>query len=128
MLLWGNGQLNAALETQFLNPEYSDTLAQATRMVYQLPLTGSGIIRNMYVTQNIPGTIVGELTYRLEKNAAPTDLAVEMSMTIAEASNLVDVVPVVQGDRLSLVVEGSFGGTGVPPRDVVVTMEYVRTA
>ena len=127
MLLWGNGTLNAALSEQYLSPGYSDTLAQGSRIAYLLPLTGSGVIQNLFVRQNIPGVGPGELVYRLEVNGVPTDLAVEIPINAVQAANRVDEVEVDQEDVIALVVEGGFT-MGTPPGDVVVTAEYVRTA
>lgn len=124
ILLWGNDSLNATLDPQWLSPGYSDTISQSTRISIPLPLPGVYVVRNMFVRQNIPGTGVGELVYRLEINGVPTVLAVEMPLAALQAQNTGDAVVATQGAILSLVVEGAIDGA--VPRDVVVTMELAR--
>lgn len=69
----------------------------------QIPLPRGGTLRNFFVRHNAAVGNGTAVTYTVLKNGVATAIAVSLATgAIAQASDLVDTVAVVAGDRVSI--------------------------
>lgn len=120
-LMFGNRAVPSNATTRFLNPWYSPNNAGST--LNQVPLR-RGRIRNMRVFNNDVGSGNTEtLTVTLRLNEISTTLTATHAANVDNASDLVNVVEVEDGDLADIQIVKS-GSTGDLTGRYYVTMEY----
>jgi len=101
-LFWGNADVGAAVEDRFLSPGHEFALASLTD-VMQIPVSGTGSLKNLYVRHNSAGGDGDSVVYTVMVNGVATAITVTLATgAIGQASDLVNTVAVVAGNRVSL--------------------------
>jgi hypothetical protein len=120
VLFWGVLTVPASGMPRFLPPGRIDS-SPSLNNVYEMIMPRAGILRSMYARHN-DAAGAGVVTYTFLKNSVVTALTVSLSSAaIGQASDLVNAIAFVQGDRLSLqeTITGGPGGNV----DAMITAE-----
>jgi hypothetical protein len=119
---WGSGSVGATATPRFLYPWYSDRLAEVGELGFIA--TRAGELSNFSVYQNIPEGNGNTIIYRVRVAGVTTSLGVSLASTDFYGKNTTDVVPVTEGDLVSILVSKSLG-IGKSPRNVVAAADFV---
>lgn len=120
ILLWGDDGISTTTTTRYLTPGYDDAVAETTAAEFRIPV--SGTLKNMRVRHNTAGVGAATITYTLEVNGSGTSLAVAMSNTVQDGSDLSNTASVSAGDLVRIEVTKSAAIT-TSPDNIVVSME-----
>jgi hypothetical protein len=94
--------MGAAADSRFVPPGHDFALASLTD-VFQLPVTRAGTLRNLFVRHNSAAGNGNNIVYTVMKNGVATAITVPLATgAVGQASDLVNTVAVVAGDRISL--------------------------
>jgi hypothetical protein len=94
--------MGAAADTRFVPPGHDFALASLID-VMQVPVTRAGILQKLFVRHNSAAGNGNVIVYTVMKNGVATALTVALATgAIGQASDLVNTVAVVAGDRISL--------------------------
>jgi hypothetical protein len=122
-LFWGIDNVGAAAGSRFIPPGRNNGLAITTDL-FQLPCSRGGTIRNLFVRHNSPGGGLAPVTYVILVNGIATAITVVLATgVVGQASDLVNTVVVVAGDRVSLRADKPVGGIGGGNVDVQAELE-----
>jgi hypothetical protein len=121
---WGNTNVAAAADTRFLTPGRDATTAITTDLA-QIPIVRPGTLQRLYVRHNA-AVGVNDVVYTVMLNGAPTAITVTLAAgAIGQASDLVNTVAVVAGDRVSLRATKALGlGTGAVEVEASLEIAY----
>lgn len=120
ILNWGNSSVATTAVTRFMSPFTDGILAPTVEIVFAMPR--AAILRNLFVRNRLVGAGVVRITYTVRVNFVNTLLLTAISPTALNASNVVDVVNVNQGDLISLTVTKP-AIIVTSPTDIQVTLE-----
>jgi hypothetical protein len=99
---WGNDNIGAAADTRYLSPGRGVT-ASLMPVIYQVPVPRAGFVRNLVVRHNSAAGNGNNVVYTVLLNGVATALTVTVPTgVVAQAIDIVNSVPVAQGDRLEL--------------------------
>jgi hypothetical protein len=121
-LLFGDDSISNTTTVRYLTPGFDDGVAETS--VTEIRLSRAGTLQSMRVRHNTAGTGAATLTYTLLIDGVATALAVAMSNTAQDGSNLVNSVAVTAGQRATIQVEKS-GAITTSPDNVTCTVEFV---
>ena len=76
IFMFGANSVGSTTTTRFLAPGNMDALAQTT--LFEMEVGRAGTLRNMFVTQNVPGGDGDPIVYTVLVNGAPSALTVSM--------------------------------------------------
>ncbi len=111
------GAGGAGVQTVYLRPVMADAVAAVGEVSFAVPV--AGVVRNMYVLENVPHT-GNNAVYTLRKNAVDTALVVTLASTVGSGHNTTNSVSVIAGDLLSLKLRTDT--TSVDPTGIVVCL------
>jgi len=115
---FGNTTTPAIAGTSFLDPYFAARVSQVTEATMRV--TRTGVIRNLFIQARV-GPVAAR-TYTVRVNAANTLLVATLAAAGTQASNIVNTIAVVAGDRLS--ISELSGAATAGPIDIVTTMEF----
>ena len=121
MLSWGNQDVGSTVTTRYLSPGFDEISASTTPIQIRVPFA-AGTLKNMQVDHNGPNGNGNPIVYTLRVNGVPSALTVSLSSLVADGSDNVHSVAVVQGDHLDIEVTKA-AGVGTSPDHVTVTLE-----
>jgi hypothetical protein len=121
MLQWGAGNVSATTTARALWPSWQSALAPTTPI--PIPLSRAGTLQRLRVHVENPGGNGLPVVYTVAVNGVPTALTVSLASTGTDASDLVNTVPVLAGDLVTLLVTKA-ASVGTGPMDVVATCEF----
>jgi hypothetical protein len=101
MLFWGNDSVAASADTRFLTPGRG--VVAITTDLNQIPVTRSGVLRNLFARHNSAAGNGNNVVYTVMVNGVATAITVSLATgAVGQASDTVNTVAVVQGDRVSI--------------------------
>jgi hypothetical protein len=125
LLFFGAATIAAAADTRFIPPGRIDSGVAATVDVYQLPVPRAGTVKSLVVRHNSPPGNGNPVVYTVMKNGVATLLTATLATgAVGQASDLVNTVAVVLGDRISLRATKALG-IGASGVDVDASVEVV---
>jgi hypothetical protein len=102
VLFWGVDSIAAAADSRFLSPGYQFATAPLADNM-QMPMPRAGVLRRLHVRHNAAGGNGVAVTYTVLVNGIATAIVVVLATgAIGQASDLVNAVAVVIGDRVSV--------------------------
>jgi hypothetical protein len=102
-----------------MDPGYTAN-GTAPLLIIEAAMPRGGTLRNMFVRHNAPGGNGNPVTYTVMKNGVATLLTVSgNSGVIGQASDLVNTVAVVQGDRIAVRITKPLAIGGGAVRSVI---------
>lgn len=119
-ITWGDDSIATSTTTRYLTPWFDDGTAETTEASYRVPSAGTA--QNLRVRARVAGTGAATLTYTLMVNGGASALAVAMSNTVQDGSDLVNTVSLSAGDLISIRVTKS-ASLSSSPDDIVASLE-----
>jgi hypothetical protein len=123
MLAWGNTAISGTTTTRYMSPYYGTVLAPTSPTQYRV--SRGGTIRNMRVRHNQPLGNGLNIVYTLRVNDVATTLAVTLSSTGTDASNLAVSIPVLAGDLVDIEVTKA-ASIATSPNEIIITAEFAN--
>lgn len=120
---WGAEDINTTTTARYLFPWYGARAALTTTRDIRIPFAGT--LKNLRVRQNVAGTGAATITYTVDVNAVGSALAVAMSNTVQDGSDLVNTVAVSAGDLLTIRVTKSAAIT-TSPTGIIASLEVAQ--
>jgi len=122
--VWGNENVGAAADTRYLSPGSDNTPATLTAGTHAFVVGRPGTLKNLFARHNAAVGNGNAVVYTLLKNGVATLLTASLvTGAVGQASNLVNLIAVVQGDRIEMQAAKALiiapGGV-----DATVTVEF----
>lgn len=123
VLGFGGGSIGSPADTRFLDPWYGDNNGVAMTTLIEMPAPRAGTLQNLFVRHNAGPGNANLVAYTVLVNGVATAITASLAANaVAQASDLVNSVAIVQGDRIALrATKAAAIGNG--KLDVVATLE-----
>lgn len=120
VIIWGDDGISTTTTARYLTPGYDDSIAETSVAEFRIPVAGT--LKNLRVRHNTAGVGAATITYTVQKNGSDQSLAVAMSNTAQDGSDLSNTVAVAAGDLVSIKVTKS-ASISTSPDNIVAALE-----
>jgi hypothetical protein len=126
MIAWGNNSVGGTIANRYMDPWGAQNQIAGTDGTTnpRHVAVRDGFLRYLYVRHGNPDGNGNDITYTVRVNGVATSLTVTLASTGTQASNLVDVVVLAEGDNIDVEIT-KLAGIGNSPDGVTLQCEFL---